>query len=67
MALLRACSVTAGVISRVDMQQYSHSNCTLLTIQLDAAINSGNSGGPAFHNGQVRSKAYMNAAAAAAA
>eukprot|EP00939_MAST-03C_sp_MAST-3C-sp1_P005530 g5530.t1 len=46
-------SVTAGVISRVDMQRYSHSDSSLLTIQIDAAINSGNSGGPAFHRGKV--------------
>ena len=29
--------------------QYSHGRCSLLTIQIDAAINSGNSGGPAFN------------------
>ncbi len=46
-------SITAGVISRVDIQQYSHSYNSLLTIQIDAAINSGNSGGPCFHGEHV--------------
>ncbi|CAM4830086.1 unnamed protein product [Rotaria magnacalcarata] len=40
-------SVTKGVISRVVMSTYSHSREELLTIQIDAAINGGNSGGPA--------------------
>ena len=44
---------TAGVISRVDIQQYSHSYNSLLTIQIDAAINGGNSGGPCFHRNRV--------------
>jgi S1-C subfamily serine protease len=40
-------SVTEGVVSRVCMSTYSHSAELLLSIQVDAAINSGNSGGPA--------------------
>eukprot|EP00871_Galdieria_phlegrea_P002145 jgi/Galph1/2931/GphlegSOOS_G1600.1 len=43
-------SVTAGVVSRVELQQYSHGAIDLLGVQIDAAINSGNSGGPAFNN-----------------
>lgn len=35
--------------SRVEMQQYSHSSQELLGVQIDAAINSGNSGGPAMN------------------
>ncbi|KAL6070702.1 Protease Do-like 10, mitochondrial [Balamuthia mandrillaris] len=42
-------SVTTGIVSRVDMTTYSHSGMKLLAIQIDAAINSGNSGGPAFN------------------
>ena len=41
-------SVTSGVVSRVEVTQYTHGSCDLLGIQIDAAINSGNSGGPVF-------------------
>ncbi|XP_057313371.1 uncharacterized protein LOC130654772 [Hydractinia symbiolongicarpus] len=46
-------SVTRGVVSRVDIQRYSHSGAHLLAIQIDAAINAGNSGGPALKDGKV--------------
>jgi len=39
-------SVTSGVVSRIEMQEYAHTNTHLLCMQIDAAINSGNSGGP---------------------
>jgi len=39
-------STTQGVISRIEHQRYAHSLIELLATQLDAAINSGNSGGP---------------------
>jgi S1-C subfamily serine protease len=39
-------STTKGVVSRIENQQYAHSWINLLAGQLDAAINSGNSGGP---------------------
>ena len=41
-------SVTSGVVSRIEVTQYTHGSSELLGIQIDAAINSGNSGGPAF-------------------
>ena len=41
-------SVTEGVVSRIEMFPYAQSQRPLLAIQLDAAINSGNSGGPVF-------------------
>lgn len=41
-----ACSVTEGVVSRVEVQEYSHSLRFGLALTVDAAINSGNSGGP---------------------
>merc|ERR1719335_627667 len=43
-------SVTSGVVSRVEVQTYAQTCAELLGIQIDAAINSGNSGGPAFNN-----------------
>lgn len=41
-------SITEGVVSRIEVQRYSHSQRHLLAVTVDAAINSGNSGGPVF-------------------
>lgn len=43
-------AITEGVISRIEYQKYVYSKESLLAIQIDAAINSGNSGGPAINN-----------------
>ena len=51
-------SVTKGVVSRVCMKIYTHSFEYLLAIQVDAAINSGNSGGPAIQG--MKEKILMN-------
>ena len=40
--------VTSGVVSRVDTTPYARGAERLLVVQIDAAINSGNSGGPAL-------------------
>ena len=40
-------SITEGVVSRVEVQTYSHSYAPALAVTVDAAVNSGNSGGPA--------------------
>ncbi|KAL6318898.1 hypothetical protein AAG906_001371 [Vitis piasezkii] len=42
-------SVTSGVVSRIEILSYVHGSTELLGLQIDAAINSGNSGGPAFN------------------
>jgi len=39
-------SITSGVVSRIEMQEYVQASAQLLAIQIDAAINPGNSGGP---------------------
>ncbi|KAJ7551709.1 hypothetical protein O6H91_06G025500 [Diphasiastrum complanatum] len=43
-------SVTSGVVSRIEVTSYVHGSTELLGVQIDAAINSGNSGGPAFND-----------------
>jgi len=48
-----ALSITEGVISRIEYQTYVHSELGFLAIQVDAAINYGNSGGPAIVDNKV--------------
>eukprot|EP00898_Chlorokybus_atmophyticus_P008573 jgi/Chlat1/8717/Chrsp9S08549 len=43
-------SVTSGVVSRIEVMPYAHGSSELLGLQIDAAINAGNSGGPAFND-----------------
>ncbi len=43
-------SVTAGVVSRIELQEYAQGGESLLAIQIDAAINGGNSGGPVIND-----------------
>ncbi|KAK3030095.1 hypothetical protein RJ639_037643 [Escallonia herrerae] len=43
-------SVTSGVVSRLEVLSYVHGSIELLGLQIDAAINAGNSGGPAFND-----------------
>jgi S1-C subfamily serine protease len=43
-------SVTSGVVSRIEVGEYIHSERDLLLVQLDAALNPGNSGGPVVNN-----------------
>lgn len=46
-------SVTKGVVSRIEHQQYAHSSEYMLSVQIDAAINPGNSGGPVLSKGKI--------------
>lgn len=53
-------SVTRGVVSRVDYQEFSHSGVDQhLAIQIDAAINPGNSGGPVLQGVKVVGVAFQ--------
>ncbi len=52
-------SITQGVVSRVEMSSYAHSDRRLLTVQIDAAINSGNSGGPVVHEDKLVGIAFQ--------
>ncbi len=53
-------SVTRGIVSRIDFQEYSHSGADAhLVIQIDAAINPGNSGGPVMQDGKVVGVAFQ--------
>lgn len=42
--------MTTGVVSRIEVTSYSHGATELLGIQIDAAINPGNSGAKHSHN-----------------
>ena len=46
-------SVTRGVVSRIEKQNYVHTGENLMAAQVDAAINFGNSGGPVISDGKV--------------
>ena len=54
-------SITSGVVSRIEMQEYAHASIENLAIQVDAAINGGNSGGPLLNNeGKVVGVAFQS-------
>ncbi len=53
-------SITEGIVSRIEIGNYYHSNnSSLLRIQTDAAINSGNSGGPVIQNNRIVGVAFQ--------
>jgi S1-C subfamily serine protease len=52
--------ITAGVVSRIEVRTYTHSQRNLLALQTDAAINPGNSGGPVFMNGELVGIAFQS-------
>ncbi len=56
----RQVSVTEGVVSRIQIDTYSHSGAdSHLVIQTDAAINPGNSGGPVMQDQSVVGVAFQ--------
>jgi S1-C subfamily serine protease len=53
-------SYTRGVVSRIELQNYTHiGNRALLGVQTDAAINPGNSGGPVIQDDLVVGVAFQ--------
>ena len=53
-------SYTRGVVSRIELETYSHiGNRHFLTAQTDAAINPGNSGGPVIQDDRVVGVAFQ--------
>lgn len=53
-------SITEGVVSRIEVQRYEHSQRYLLAVTVDAAINDGNSGGPVFARGKIVGIAFQS-------
>ncbi len=53
-------SVTTGIVSRIDFQNYTHSSIDQhLAIQISAQINPGNSGGPVMQDAKVVGVAFQ--------
>lgn len=46
-------SYTKGIVSRLHHKRYAHSGAYLYAVQIDAAVNPGNSGGPVLHQDKV--------------
>jgi S1-C subfamily serine protease len=46
-------SITSGIVSRIEVDMYTQSSRSLLSVQIDAAINEGNSGGPVVSDGAL--------------
>ena len=57
-------SITSGIVSRVEVDTYTHSYRDFLSVQIDAAINSGNSGGPVLAGGALAGIAMQGMAGA---
>ena len=52
-------SITQGVVSRIEMAHYAQSQRRLLAVQIDAAINAGNSGGPVIRDDKLVGVAFQ--------
>jgi len=53
-------SLTEGVVSRIEVGAYAHSQRPLLAVQIDAAVNAGNSGGPVFAEDKLVGVAFQS-------
>jgi S1-C subfamily serine protease len=53
-------SISEGIVSRIEYSEYIHVRRQNLVIQTDAAINAGNSGGPAIIDGKIVGVAFQN-------
>ena len=53
-------SITQGIVSRIDLVNYAQSERRLLAVQIDAAINAGNSGGPVIQEGHLVGVAFQS-------
>jgi S1-C subfamily serine protease len=53
-------SVTEGVVSRIELTMYVQNERNLLSVQIDAAINAGNSGGPVVVDGKLVGIAFQS-------
>ncbi len=52
-------SITEGVVSRIEHTSYAYSGSFLLSCQIDASVNSGNSGGPVVLDNKVVGVAFQ--------
>jgi len=52
-------SITEGVVSRIEHINYSYSGAFLLACQIDASINTGNSGGPVIFENEIVGVAFQ--------
>src|SRR3990167_175773 len=52
-------SVSRGIVSRIEVRDYCMSNEDMLQVQIDAAVNPGNSGGPVFSADKVVGIAFQ--------
>ena len=52
-------SLTQGVVSRIEVTPYAQSERRLLAVQIDAAINEGNSGGPVLDGNSLVGIAFQ--------